>query len=315
MDCFGAYFTHVQTCNVTRGLLRYILYTCPKSIVMNLTTCTHGAHKIHSGKIAKDLYLTTCTHGAHKIHSCKNKGVHTAKPFRVYRRSPWPCTDEAPDRMYRRGRYPCDPGQNHPRVLATLAQNPQKTRTFSQARDAPNFKKHVEYWNPNNTWQSEGKNPITLNVFYPYLRGDLIQPQLPQLNPFGNFEIKSSFPASSQDKPRMSTLQKKTTKLQPKDPPKFLAQESRMWSSPRTSRFPTTHMAPPPLQPPSSFWHQLDAGTVQGPQGDHREVPVEVDRVAGEAKVVLQEERDASGEFFVVKTGKREAVTSSVIDA
>ena len=105
------------------GLLWYILYTCPKSIVMNLTTCTHGAHKIHSGKIAKDLYLTTCTHGAHKIHSCKNKGVHTAKPFRVYRRGPWPCTDEAPDRMYRRGRYPCDPGQNHPRVLATLAQN------------------------------------------------------------------------------------------------------------------------------------------------------------------------------------------------
>ena len=65
------------------GLLRYILYTCPKSIVMNLTTCTHGAHK---------------------IHSCKNKGVHTAKPFRVYRRGSWPriqmrpltaCTDEA----------------------------------------------------------------------------------------------------------------------------------------------------------------------------------------------------------------------------
>ena len=86
------------------GLLRYLLYTCPKSIVMNLTTCTHGAHKIHSGKTAKDLYLTTCTHGAHKIHSCKNKGVHTPKPFRVYRRGPWPrvqmrpltaCTDEA----------------------------------------------------------------------------------------------------------------------------------------------------------------------------------------------------------------------------
>ena len=64
-------------------MLRYILYACPKSIVVNLTTCTHGAHK---------------------IHSCKNKGVHTAKPFRVYRRGPWPrlqmrpltaCTDEA----------------------------------------------------------------------------------------------------------------------------------------------------------------------------------------------------------------------------
>ena len=88
----------------SNGLLRYILCTCPKSIVMNLSTCTHGAHKIHSGKTAKDLYLTTCAHGAHKIHSCKNKGVHTAKPFRVYRRGPWPrvqmrpltaCTDEA----------------------------------------------------------------------------------------------------------------------------------------------------------------------------------------------------------------------------
>ena len=90
------------------GLLRYILYTCPKSIVMNLTTCTHGAHKIHSGKTAKDLYLTTCTHGAHKIHSRKNKGVHTAKPFRVYRPLA-ACTDEAPERVYRRGRYPCDP--------------------------------------------------------------------------------------------------------------------------------------------------------------------------------------------------------------
>ena len=35
MDCFGTYFTHAQTCNVTRvqvlrnGLLRYILCTCP----------------------------------------------------------------------------------------------------------------------------------------------------------------------------------------------------------------------------------------------------------------------------------------------
>ena len=81
MDCFGTYFTHVQ-----------------KPFLLKLTTYTHGAHKIHSGKTAKDLYLTTCTHG------CKNKGVHTAKPFRVYRRGPWPrvqmrpltaCTDEA----------------------------------------------------------------------------------------------------------------------------------------------------------------------------------------------------------------------------
>ena len=37
---------------------------------------------------------------------------------------------------------------------------------------------------------------------------------------------------------------------------------------------------------------RTDAGKVQGPQGDHREVPVEVDRVA-EVKAFLQEERDA----------------------
>ena len=110
MDCFGTYFTHVQTCNVTR-VQSATQWTASvhtlhmsKSIVMNLTTCTHGAHKMHSGKTAKDLYLTTCTHGAHKIHNCKNKGVHAAKSFRVYRRGPWPrvqmrpltaCTDEA----------------------------------------------------------------------------------------------------------------------------------------------------------------------------------------------------------------------------
>ena len=102
------------------GRLRYILYTCPKSIViMNLTTCTHGAHKIHSGKTAKDLYLTTCTHGAHNIHRCKNKGVHTAKPFRVYRRGPWPrvqmrpltaCTDEPLRPWPEPSACTCDPG-------------------------------------------------------------------------------------------------------------------------------------------------------------------------------------------------------------
>ena len=58
---------------------------------------------------AKDLYKTTCTHGAHKLHNCKNKVVHTANPFRVYRRVPCPrvqmrplttCTDEAPTVLY-----------------------------------------------------------------------------------------------------------------------------------------------------------------------------------------------------------------------
>ena len=39
---------------------------------------------------------------------------------------------------------------------------------------------------------------------------------------------------------------------------------------------------------------QLDAGLAQGPlYGDHRELPVEVDRFV-EAKAALQEERDAS---------------------
>ena len=33
---------------------------------------------------AKDLYKTTCTHGAHKIHSCKNTLVHTANPCRCH---------------------------------------------------------------------------------------------------------------------------------------------------------------------------------------------------------------------------------------
>ena len=62
----------------------------------------------------------------------------------------------------------------------------------------------------------------------------------------------------------MSTLQKKTTKLQPKDPP-FLAQESRMWSCPRTSRFHFTHMAPPAPSPqPPSFWQPARRSTASG---------------------------------------------------
>jgi len=45
---------------------------------------------------------------------------------------------------------------------------------------------------------------------------------------------------------------------------------------------------------------KTDAGHLQGPpQGDHREVPVEVDRVV-EPKAMLQEERDASRGIFVV---------------
>ena len=61
---------------------------------------------------------------------------------------------------------------------------------------------------------------------------------------------------------------------------------------------------------------QLHAGIVRGPpQGDHREVPVEVDRLAEPKAAVIQEEREASRGIFVVKTGKREPVTSKVIDA
>ena len=49
---------------------------------------------------------------------------------------------------------------------------------------------------------------------------------------------------------------------------------------------------------------QIDAGTVQGPpQGDHREVSVEVDRLP-EPKVVLQEECDASEGNFCGQDGQ-----------
>ena len=107
-------------------MLRYILYTCPNLVACNpcskwlwqmdllrlqgfrdyepksicywtWATCTHGAHKIHSGKTAKDLYLTTCTHGAHNIHSCKNKRcTYSISTISA-------CTDEALGRVYRSG--------------------------------------------------------------------------------------------------------------------------------------------------------------------------------------------------------------------
>ena len=48
---------------------------------------------------------------------------------------------------------------------------------------------------------------------------------------------------------------------------------------------------------------QIDAGTVQGPQGDHREVSVEVDRLV-EVKALLQEERDASRGTFCGQNGQ-----------
>ena len=108
MDSFGTYFTHVQTCNVTRVQSAMEWTASVHTLHMSKKHC-YEPDNLHTwsrqkGKTAKDLYLTTCTHGAHKIHSCKNKGLHTAKPFRVYRRGPWPrvqmrpltaCTDEA----------------------------------------------------------------------------------------------------------------------------------------------------------------------------------------------------------------------------
>ena len=113
MDCFGTYFTHVQTCNVTRVQSAMEWTASVHTLHMSKKNCyepdnvhTWSTQNIHSGKTAKDLYLTTCTHGAHKIHSCKIKGLHTAKPFRVYRRGPWPRVQMRPltDRVYKRGR-------------------------------------------------------------------------------------------------------------------------------------------------------------------------------------------------------------------
>ena len=49
---------------------------------------------------------------------------------------------------------------------------------------------------------------------------------------------------------------------------------------------------------------QTDAGRVQGPpRGDHRELPVEVDRFA-EEKAALQEERDALRGIFCCQDGQ-----------
>ena len=49
---------------------------------------------------------------------------------------------------------------------------------------------------------------------------------------------------------------------------------------------------------------QTDAGAAQGPpHSDHREVPVEVDRLV-ELKALLQEERDASRGIFCCQDGQ-----------
>ena len=67
------------------------LYTHTQNQLLLLLTCN---------TTAKDLYKTTCTHGAHKIHSCKNKLVHTANPCRCHakkrkqKQHELPCTAE-----------------------------------------------------------------------------------------------------------------------------------------------------------------------------------------------------------------------------
>ena len=127
------------------------------------------------------------------------------------------------------------------------------------------------------------------------------------------FWIKSSFPASSPDKPRMSTLQKNNTTsgqgstlLGPGVADVELPADVEVSFHPYGA---ASSISPAPVVLAArEAQHgvrlhegvvtlQTDAGKVQGPQGDHREVPVEVDRAA-EAKALLQEERDASGEFL-----------------
>lgn len=78
-------------------------------------------------------------------------------------------------------------------------------------------------------------------------------------NNIRQWEGNSIFPATSHDNEDV-TPQKST--LQPKDPPFLYVLESRMWTSPRTSRFPPTHMAPPHRK---SFLQPAMRSTASGP--------------------------------------------------
>ena len=90
--------------------------------------------------------------------------------------------------------------------------------------------------------------------FHPYLSGVPIAISWITVDLLNQF----IFPATSHDK-------EDVTLLQPKDPPVYSAQESRMWSSPRTSRFPFTHMAPPaPSVQPPSFWQPAKRSAASG---------------------------------------------------
>ena len=78
MDSFGTYFTHVQTCDYVR--------------VQSATEWAPSVHTLHMSKPVITFVFKVLRNG------------HTAQPFRVYRRGPWPrvqmrpltaCADEA----------------------------------------------------------------------------------------------------------------------------------------------------------------------------------------------------------------------------
>ena len=104
MDCFGAYFTHVQTCNATR--------------VQSATEWTASVHTLHmckkhccepdnlhtwSTQNTAVRLLKTCTwQPAHMEHT-KNTAVRTKVYIQQHHSA---CTDEALGRVYRWGPWP-----------------------------------------------------------------------------------------------------------------------------------------------------------------------------------------------------------------
>ena len=108
MDCFGTYFTHVQTCDVTRvqsatertasvhtlhmskpvmplvfkvlrnGLLRYILYTCPNLWWNSCSKCyeinSASVHTLHMSKPVMPLVFKVLRNGLLRyiLYTCTN---------------------------------------------------------------------------------------------------------------------------------------------------------------------------------------------------------------------------------------------------
>ena len=100
MDCFGTYFTHVQTCDVTRvqsatewtasvhtlhmskpvlrnGLLRYVLYTCPNLWCNSCSKCyamdcfgTYFTH-VQTCDVTRVQSATEWTASVHTLHMSK----------------------------------------------------------------------------------------------------------------------------------------------------------------------------------------------------------------------------------------------------